>query len=176
MVKRWPRLPLTAKQQYVSEALSSEGPVKLSTPFRLLLPRQLHKEVVAQAQSELPNECCGILAGTLGTDGIARITHRYALVNALASPTEYEWEAKCLFAAVRDMRKAGVEMLAIYHSHPTSAPIPSRKDRERYDEVRPLVGEVMHFIIGCTPTPPEVRAWWLTRDDHHEAEWDLTAG
>jgi proteasome lid subunit RPN8/RPN11 len=130
--------------------------------------------MVDQAQAELPNECCGILAGTIDTNGIARITHRYPLVNALASPTEYEWEAKSLFAAVRDMRQCGVEMLAIYHSHPTSAPVPSRKDRERYDEVRPVLGEVMHFIIGCARTPPEVRGWWLTSDENHDTEWEVT--
>ncbi len=60
--------------------------------------------MVAHAQAELPNECCGFLAGKVGTDGIARIERRYPLVNALASPVAYLWEPKGLFAAVRDMR------------------------------------------------------------------------
>ena len=129
--------------------------------------------MVAQAQAELPNECCGCLAGTIGADGIARIERRYSLVNALASPIEYEWEPKSHFAAVRDMRPLELDILAIYHSHPTSEPLPSGKDRARYDEARPLLGDVMHFIVGLRETPPQVRGWWLERDSAQEADWEV---
>jgi [CysO sulfur-carrier protein]-S-L-cysteine hydrolase len=129
--------------------------------------------MIAHAQAERPNECCGLLAGTIGTDGIARIERRYAMVNALASPIAYEWEARSHFAAVREMRPLGLETIAIYHSHPTSAPIPSRTDRERYAEARPVLGDVMHFVIGLAGGAPEVRAWWLEADSQHEAEWEL---
>jgi [CysO sulfur-carrier protein]-S-L-cysteine hydrolase len=129
--------------------------------------------MIAQALAEFPNECCGLLAGTIGTGGIARAERRYPLVNELASPTEYLWEPKSRFAAERDMRPLGIEMLAIYHSHPATDPIPSRKDRDRYDEVRPLVGDLMHFIVGLRESVPEVRAWWLSHDDHREADWEV---
>jgi [CysO sulfur-carrier protein]-S-L-cysteine hydrolase len=124
--------------------------------------------MIAHAQAELPNECCGILAGTISTDGIARIERRYALINALASPTEYESEPRSMFTACRDMRTGGLDILAIYHSHPTSAPIPSRKDRERN-----YLGEVIHFIVGLHGDTPEVRGWWLSQDYAREAEWAL---
>lgn len=129
--------------------------------------------MVAHAQAELPNECCGFLAGKVGTDGIARIERRYPLVNALASPVAYLWEPKGLFAAVRDMRPLDLEMLAIYHSHPASEPVPSRTDRERYAEVQPLVGDVMHFIVGLRDGTPQVRGWWLTAEDQRESDWEV---
>jgi proteasome lid subunit RPN8/RPN11 len=129
--------------------------------------------MIAQAQAERPNECCGVLAGTIGADGIARVVRRYGLVNALASPTEYLWDGKGALDAARDMRRLGLEMIAIYHSHPTSEPIPSRTDRERYDEVRPLLGDVMHFIVGLMTERADVRAWWLTRDGQLNADWEL---
>jgi proteasome lid subunit RPN8/RPN11 len=140
----------------------------MSTPFRLLLLRQLLDEMTAQAQAELPNECCGLLGGTVGADGTARVLSRYPLTNALASPTEYESEPKGLFAAYRDMRERGIEPIAVYHSHPTSDPIPSHKDRERN-----YMGDVVHFIIGLRGSDPDVRAWWLTADDHREADWEV---
>ena len=141
----------------------------MSTPFRLFLPRQLLAEMVAHAQAELPNECCGLLAGTIGADGIARIECRYPLENALGSPTEYESEPRSHFVAVRDMHRRAIEMLAVYHSHPTSAPVPSRKDIDRN-----LMGEgVMHFIVGLQGETPDIRAWWLTGDGSREAEWEV---
>jgi [CysO sulfur-carrier protein]-S-L-cysteine hydrolase len=139
----------------------------LRCPFRLRVPRALLEEMINQAQAEFPNECCGLLAGTIGADGLARVERRYPLVNALASPTEYESEPRSMLAAEKDRRKHNLEFLAVYHSHPITAPVPSRKDRERN-----YMGEVMHFIIGLRDEP-EVRGWWLTEDDHREAEWEV---
>src|SRR5262249_42585040 len=98
--------------------------------FRLLLPAQLRDEMVAQARAELPNECWGLLAGRV-EGGVGRVEVRYPLVNVAASPVEYLSNDKVLFETDRDMRRRGIQELAVYHSHPTSDPVPSRKDLEQ---------------------------------------------
>lgn len=136
-------------------------------PFRLIVPAGLYADLVAQALAEQPNECCGLLAGVIQA-GEGRVVARYPLVNELASPTEYNAEPRGLFQAHRDMRERGQEVLAIYHSHPTSPPVPSRKDRERnYSE------DVVCVIVSLQSDPPEVRAWWLTADAHREAQLEV---
>lgn len=135
--------------------------------FRLLLPTQILQEMIDQARAELPNECCGLLAGQLG-EGVGRVQRRLPLINAAASPVEYWSDGRSLLDAHKYMDREGLELLAIYHSHPTSAPIPSKKDRERsYDE------NIMALIISLQSEPPEVRAWWLTPEAHCEAVFDL---
>jgi proteasome lid subunit RPN8/RPN11 len=135
--------------------------------------------MIAHAQADLPNECCGLLAGKPATDGTARAERHYPLVSDLdannpephplrPSPTEYLSTPKSMFAADKDMRALELEILVVYHSHPTSEPVPSKKDRERN-----YLGEVMHFIIGLNGETPVVRAWWLTSEAHHEAEWEV---
>ena len=149
----------------------------MSTPFRLLIPRNLYERMVAQAAAELPNECCGLLAGRVVAEGaagsevrIGRVRACYPLVNAAASPVEYESEPKSMFAAVRAMEQSGLDVLAVYHSHPTSEPMPSRKDRERnYSE------EVVNLIISLSGPEPRVRAWWLTAQGQREADWAVEA-
>jgi proteasome lid subunit RPN8/RPN11 len=136
-------------------------------PFRLIVPRAVYQAILAQALAEQPNECCGMLAG-LREEGIARIVGHYPLVNALASPVEYEAEGRGLLAAHRDIWAKQVDVLAVYHSHPTSPAIPSKKDLSRnYSE------EVISFIISLTTSPPTVRGWWLTAEDYREAEWTI---
>jgi proteasome lid subunit RPN8/RPN11 len=143
----------------------------LSTLFRLRLPRQFYTDMVAQAQTELPNECCGLLAGTIVTQGgsrIGRVERWYPLVNASQSPVRYSAE-KDLFAPFREMREAGLEHLAIYHSHPTTVPVPSKTDLAEWN----YGPAVMCLIISLHATQPQMRGWWLTAEDYQEAEWEL---
>lgn len=136
--------------------------------YRLLIPEVLVAEMLEHARAEVPLECCGVLAGTLAGDE-AHVTFRYGLVNEAASPTRYESEPRSLFAAAKDMRARGVEMLAIYHSHPTSEPVPSRTDlaSNYYGD------DVVHLIIGMMPEPPVVVAWWLLPSEYIEAQWSV---
>ena len=142
----------------------------MSTPFRLKLPRGLYEEMLSQALAELPNECCGLLAGRFleAPTPTAEIVRCYPLINAAASPREYLSDPKCMFAAERDRRQHNLEFLAVYHSHPTSEPVPSRTDLERN-----YSPEVMNFIISLRGEPPRVRGWWLSEHEYCEAQWDL---
>src|SRR5262249_16647246 len=139
-------------------------------PFQLRLPRPILAAMVAQALAERPNECCGLLAGTILTEEtnvrIGRVGERFPLVNALASPTEYESEPRGMFEAVRAMRQRGLDVLAVYHSHPTSAAVPSKKDLARN-----YSPEVVNFIISLAGPEPTVRGWWLSESEYREADW-----
>jgi len=149
----------------------------LSTPFQLLIPGYIFDAMISQAYSELPNECCGLLAGVISLSArlqtsappSAQVTCRYPLINTACSPTEFLSDARGIFEAVRDMRRQNIDILAVYHSHPTSAPIPSRTDRERN-----YSSEVMNFIISLQDKKPLARAWWLTDQDFREADWRLS--
>jgi proteasome lid subunit RPN8/RPN11 len=134
-----------------------------------VVPAELVAEVLQQAQSEQPLECCGLLAGVreMRDAPIGRVLRRYPLVNQAASRVEFLSEPRSLLDAVRDIDRQGLEVLAIYHSHPTSAPIPSRTDLARnWSE------DVVNVIVSLVTDPPTVRAWWLTAESYREAEWE----
>ncbi len=133
-------------------------------PFRLAIPPAVLDAVLAHARAELPNECVGFLAGTIA-GGVGTATQCLPLVNELRSPTEFLTEPRSVFAAYRAMRAAGTDVLAVYHSHPTSAPVPSRKDIER----NTYGPDVAWVIVGLAGAAPEVRTWWLTETGYREA-------
>jgi proteasome lid subunit RPN8/RPN11 len=136
----------------------------LPNRYKLLLPQTLYQEMVAQALAERPNECCGLLAGTAG-----RAVHHFPLVNAAQNPaTEYLSEPRSMFAADRAIRAAGFDVVAVYHSHPTSPAVPSRKDiATNYSD------SVLNLIISLETGQPEVRAWWLWEGGFDEGEWGI---
>src|SRR5437867_12335091 len=80
-------------------------------------------EMIAHALDEVPNECCGIIAGK---DGAA--TRVYHARNAAASPIRYEIAAEDLLQIWRDIEDRGWVLEAIYHSHIKSAAYPSQTD------------------------------------------------
>jgi proteasome lid subunit RPN8/RPN11 len=124
---------------------------------RLLIPDSLLAELVAHARAEAPLECCGLLAGRV-VDGAGVVAARYPIGNVARSATAYETDPRQLLLAFRAMRECGIELLAIYHSHPNSEPTPSPRDLagNTYGE------SAVHLIVGLRGVEPEVRAWWLT--------------
>jgi proteasome lid subunit RPN8/RPN11 len=143
-------------------------------PFRLQIPRKQWSRILSHAIAELPNECCGLLAGRFVEKSAepdtrrARVEQCYPLVNAAASPKEYLSDPRSMFDAVRDMRRLGFDVLAVYHSHPTSDPVPSRTDLQRN-----YSPEVVNLIISLKAAEPQIRGWWLTERDYCEAEWEV---
>jgi proteasome lid subunit RPN8/RPN11 len=118
------------------------------------------------ARAEEPLECCGLLAGVIREDGVGEVRLRYPLLNAAASSVEFESEPRNHFSADRDIRRQGFEVLAVYHSHPTSEPVPSRKDLERNNWPQAVT-----LIISLKTRPATVRGWWLSAESFREADW-----
>jgi [CysO sulfur-carrier protein]-S-L-cysteine hydrolase len=113
----------------------------------------IRAELRAHAVEEAPNECCGVI---VLRDGVAE---RYVRGrNALASPYRYELE---IDPDVWFLEDDGYE-LAVFHSHPETAPRPSRTDRERAG----LWAGKPFVIYGLALD--ELRAWIVTRDEAEE--------
>ena len=99
--------------------------------------------------------------------GVGVVTARFAVGNDLASPTAYHTNARDLLAAFRAMREGNLDVLAVYHSHPTSDAVPSRRDvaENTYGD------SVVHLIVGLAHEKPDVRAWWITEEGYREADY-----
>jgi [CysO sulfur-carrier protein]-S-L-cysteine hydrolase len=118
-------------------------------------------QILAGARKAAPAECCGLIGGAG-----EQVSSIYPLHNVAADPNvSYEAAPEDLFAAQRQMRDRGEELLAIYHSHPRSAePTPSETDvRLAY------YPEAVYFIIGLAGPQPVARAF---RISEREGRWE----
>jgi proteasome lid subunit RPN8/RPN11 len=93
------------------------------TEIALGLPQEMVDQIIAHAQAGYPEEVCGLVAGR---DGQAVAVHPARNV----SPTPrvaYEVDVESL-ARMIEWEDAGLELLAIYHSHPQGPAHPSETD------------------------------------------------
>ncbi len=77
----------------------------------------------SQVQSCLPEEACGLLAGTAGT------VHRVIpILNAARSPVRFRMDPREQLAALQQIDADGLDLLGIFHSHPSGPEAPSPTD------------------------------------------------
>ena len=117
--------------------------------------------MIAHCKSVYPKEACGLLAGNRNiAEKIYRIT------NIEKSGISYMMAPEEQFRAMKDMRKNGHEMVAIYHSHPYSQAYPSPKDISLA-----FYPDAVYLIAGFTVVDnPEVRAFGIFEGDVREVQ------
>jgi proteasome lid subunit RPN8/RPN11 len=94
----------------------------------LVISSNLYQQLLKIAHLAVPLEVVGVLAGL---DTVQEIL---PLENVAAEPKkEFIADPNGLVLALRHIRTQGLELLAFYHSHPNSPPIPSKTD---YAEAR----------------------------------------
>ena len=119
------------------------------------------EQIFAYAREAAPSECCGLIGGA-GERASSLYPMRNVAVNAIVA---YEAAPEDLFAAQRQMRERGEQLLAIYHSHPRATePQPSETDvRLAY------YPQAIYFILGLAAERPVMRAFKISEADN---SWD----
>lgn len=114
----------------------------------LTISAELMAAVLAHAQSDHPDEACGIIAGEAGSDVPSRVV---PMLNAARSATFYEFDSTELLRLYRQLEAAGEEPIVIYHSHTSTAAYPSRTDISYAGEPN------AHYLIISTRDSGDLR-------------------
>lgn len=94
----------------------------------LHITRSDYEKILNHALEGLPNEACGLIAGTV-EDGIKVVKEVYLLTNVDASNEHFTIDPKEQLRAVKDMRVKGYQQFGNWHSHPESPSRPSEEDK-----------------------------------------------
>lgn len=111
---------------------------------------QLNKKILREhAIKEQPNESCAILFGENNL-----VSDIYIAKNVEESPTNFTISSEQLIEAYNRAEKKKMEIIGIFHSHPTSDAYPSNTDRKFM-----LSNPVTWIIYSCIKN--EFRAYFL---------------
>ena len=96
----------------------------------LTMKKADYEKILAHAKENLPEEACGLIAGT--KDGDKKIIEKvYLLENVDHTNEHFSMNPKDQLAAVKDMRANKLVPLGNWHSHPESPSRPSEEDKRR---------------------------------------------
>jgi len=131
------------------------------------IPQQMIDEMIAHAEEDLPNECCGMIGGS---DGIAETLYRAR--NEFATPYSYKIDSNDQYRITeKEMRDRGEELLAIYHSHTRSAAYPSQTDLNEAAKWP----EPVYLIVSLEDRgAPVVKGFWLKDERIADAEFEVS--
>jgi len=154
----------------------------------LNIPQQILDNLIAHARELDPYECCGFLAGTDNTvarvyriknvvslDGAAqaaafdeaKVEHLSRLSPEERAEIAFIMDAQEMFQAVKDMRKRGLTLQVVYHSHPHDPARPSITDIKIATEWEENWGRLnltlpIYLLVSLMDKArPDVRAYWI---------------
>jgi proteasome lid subunit RPN8/RPN11 len=86
----------------------------------LRIPRKEYEALRQHGEETYPHECCGILLGQMGDDGVRTVTSLSRAGNTRSdSPhNRYNIDPKDFIRAQREGRERGEDVIGFYHSHP----------------------------------------------------------
>ena len=113
------------------------------------------------AADDLPNECCGLLIGGAGS-----VERALRARNLRPSPDRYLVDPADHCAALRTARASGLQVVGVYHSHPTGSLRPSAVDRREAS-----YPEFVYLIVSpraAADAAASLAAYRLTTDGFKE--------
>ncbi len=126
----------------------------------LRVSRKMTDAIFDHAYEGYPLEVCGILGGENGV-----VTTLFRMTNSDPSHAHFVMDPKEQFAVMDKMRGAGLEMLAVYHSHPDGPSRPSAEDiRLAFSP------DISYVIISLKKLDNPVLKSYRITTDHAELE------
>lgn len=126
-----------------------------------------HLETMVQhSREEAPREACGILGGRDG-----RVLRLFRARNSRGDNVTYYMEPQDQLRIFRQLDEEGLELVALYHSHPASPAYPSATD-----VAQAFYPDSVYVIVSLASEPPQVRAFRIREGSVQEVTLQLADG
>jgi len=119
----------------------------------LKIEQDIFDRIVSHGRTEAPLEACGYLAEK---DGV--ICKHFELTNIDKSPVHFSMNPAEQFAVVKECRNQGLQIRAVYHSHPETPARPSVEDiKLAYDP------SLSYVIVSLAESDPSIKSFIIQK-------------
>ena len=135
----------------------------------LRIERQFVDDMIAHSREAMPDECCGILAGSGGS-----VSKVYRMTNVEASPFRFSMDPLEIMNVDQEASELGWELAVIYHSHTHSEAYPSDTDVRIAGGTNELWPDVRYILVSLMePENPSVRLFSIDHGDISEEQLEV---
>lgn len=131
----------------------------------LTVKQKVFLEMTAHSRKSAPLEACGYLAGRQGV-----VEQLYLLTNMDQAPDHFTMNPAEQFRVIRKIRKQGLALCAVYHSHPETSAWPSEEDVRLAADPH-----VSYVIVSLSGKAPSVRSFTIRQGEIREEQIELVA-
>jgi [CysO sulfur-carrier protein]-S-L-cysteine hydrolase len=132
----------------------------------LSIPAAVYIAILEAATAGYPEEVCGLIAGKHG-----QAARHYPVENIRHSPVVFEMEPVQQVKAMVAMEEEGLDLLAIYHSHPGGPAWPSA-----IDVAKAYYPDVIQLVISLeNQNHPRLAAFRISEGQVWPVNWAVTS-
>jgi proteasome lid subunit RPN8/RPN11 len=117
---------------------------------QLVIGRECRDDVIAHVESQMPLEACGLLAGKND-----RVEMALPVRNQAQSPVRFVMDPHEQLKAFERIDSTGLDLLGIFHSHPTGPETASVTD------IAEAAYDVVHVICSKSGGQWNLRGFWI---------------
>jgi len=126
---------------------------------QIMFSTSCYEDMLNHCRSSLPYEGCGILSGVNNF-----ICSNWKLKNEVRSDRHFFVGKKTVSETLQKIKEKKETVLAIYHSHPTTAPIPSYADLKNHPDKK-----IKMIIISFKRKVPNVKCYTVKNQMYIES-------
>ena len=124
--------------------------------MQLWLSRAQVAQLLQYVRAQAPREACGMLGNLDG-----RVVRVVQIANVAARPERrFELDAQQMVQTFFEFERDGLELGAIWHSHPQGEPLPSPEDVQKASWP-----EACQLIVGTGSGQPQLAAWRIAEGE-----------
>ncbi|MFD1446445.1 M67 family metallopeptidase [Oceanobacillus profundus] len=125
---------------------------------KIIIPQAIYKNMLEHGRSSLPFEACGLLSGNNH-----KINSIWQLDNKLRSDRRFFVEKRTIEKTIQEIKNLNEQVIAVYHSHPTTAPVPSVYDITNHPD-----NKVKMVIISYKTNPSITKCYQIEKTSYEE--------
>ncbi|UOQ45224.1 M67 family metallopeptidase [Halobacillus salinarum] len=125
----------------------------------MIIPQSIYQEMIKHGYSSLPYEACGFLAGKENL-----VQSIWTMENELKSDRRFFVNKQVVKNNLEQIKNRGEQVMAVYHSHPTTAPVPSWSDLAHHMDQK-----IKMMIVSFKYPSPKVKCYQITPSSFRES-------
>ncbi|WP_174615531.1 Mov34/MPN/PAD-1 family protein [Virgibacillus ihumii] len=130
---------------------------------KIVIPQTIYNEMLEHGRWNLPNEACGLLAGN-----DHHVHSIWQLKNEWKSVKRFFVSKDNVDETIKKIEYRKEQVIAVYHTHPVSAPVPSFYDIAHHPDAN-----IKMMIISYKKNPPSAKCYTIQNSDCEECPFSI---